>query len=92
MSYKEYARETEIQTRTDRCRSPSGLGPVMYQLGLKPLPHVPPRTMSEDVRMGWGEEIGALACKPQMSFLQPSRSLSFTAVSKVSRRSSDPKQ
>jgi hypothetical protein len=62
----------------------------MYQLGLKPLPHVPPKTMGEDV-MGRGERVSAPACRPQMSFLQLSRSFSLT-VSNVSKRSSDPKQ
>ena len=83
-------RETEIQARTNRRGSSPASDPVMYQLGLKPLPQIPPKTT---VGVGRdGGRIGVPACKPQMSFLQLSRSLSLVAVSKVSRRSSDPRQ
>lgn len=82
--------ETTIQVRTSRWGSFPTSEPVMYQLGLKPAPQVPPRTM---VRMrGDGEMICAPACKPQMSLLQLSRSPSLGAVLKAPRRSSDPRQ
>jgi len=81
--------ETKIRARTSRWGSPPASEPVMYQLGLKPLPQVPPRT---GVRMRRDElRTGAPACKPQMSFLQLSRSLSLVAVVTVSKRSSDPR-
>ena len=80
----------KIQVRTNRWGSSPVSESVMYQLGLKPLPQIPPRTTVRVRRNG--EKIGAPACKPQTSFFQLSRSFSLIAVPKVSRRSSEPKQ
>jgi hypothetical protein len=84
------AHDAKIRARTNRWGSSPESKPVMYQLGLKPLPQVPPKTTMRMKKVG--EKRGAPACKSQMSFLQFSRSFSLVAVPRVPRRSSDPRQ
>ena len=64
---------TEIRARTSRWGSSPVSEPVMYQLGLKPLPQVPPRTAVRKRRGDRGQAHQHVnpKCRPSSSQVHP---------------------